>query len=70
LTRNPGDLGSLLLYLEDLFEEGQKQDRANFVRAVRKRALESGWAVKLPRKREGHAISELAHFWLGVRDNA
>lgn len=70
MSRHPGDLGSLLLYLEDLFEEGQKNDRINFVRAVRKRALESGWAVKLPRKREGHAISELAHFWLGVRDNA
>ncbi len=68
MTRHPGDLGSLLLYLEDLFEEGQKTDRLDFVRAVRKRALESGWAVKLPRKREGNAISELAHFWLGARD--
>ncbi len=68
MARHPGDLGSLLLYLEDLFEDGQKNEQLGFVRAVRKRALESGWAVKLPRKREGHAISELAHFWLGARD--
>ncbi|MEW6277759.1 MAG: hypothetical protein AB1758_03975 [Candidatus Eremiobacterota bacterium] len=70
LQRHPGDVGAHLLLLEALYEGGQGAGQAGMARQVRKRALESGWAVKLPRKREGQVLSELAHFWFGARENA
>lgn len=63
LRKEPGNLDAQLVYLEALVERAQDEGNPWLLQQARMRALESAWAVKLPKTREQHPLHESARFW-------
>lgn len=71
LKREPANIPGQLLVLQSLFEQAQSQQDPRLFRAARKKARETGWAVRLPRHPAHHdATFELASFWFGGKVDA
>ena len=68
LKREPSNIPGQLLTLQAIVEEAQSEQDPSLFRAARKKALESGWAVRVPRKPAHHDTTfELAKFWFRGR---
>ncbi|MBS2038475.1 hypothetical protein JST97_26080 [bacterium] len=65
LRKEPANLDAQLLYLECLTERAQIEGDPGLLQQARKRALESAWAVKLPKSQEQHPLFKVAQFWFG-----
>ena len=70
LKKNPSMLQAQLLVVQSLYERALENDSSQGVLAAKRAALESAWAINLPRKRTPGLgpTYELAHFWFGDRD--
>lgn len=67
LRREPSNLDAQLTLLESLVERAQRDGDMQLLQQARVRALESAWAVKVPRTREQHTLYQVAQFWFGRR---
>jgi hypothetical protein len=70
LKKNPAMLQAQLLVVQSLYERALRDDNPSGVLLAKRAALESAWAIHLPKKRTatlGPAY-DLAHFWFGDRD--
>jgi len=65
LRKEPGNLDAQLVLIESLVERAQAESNPLLIQQARLRALESAWAIKLPKTREQHPLFEAAHFWFG-----
>lgn len=73
LKRDPANLKGQLLVLHAMFERAQEQARPTLLKEAKTRALESGWAVHVPKKRSAGLgpTFDLANFWFeGRKANA
>ncbi|MGE0488256.1 MAG: hypothetical protein AB7S38_03465 [Vulcanimicrobiota bacterium] len=73
LKRAPESLQGQLLVLQTMVDQAQAEGKYTLLREARTRALESAWAVPVPKKREAGAgpTFDLAHFWFeGRKSNA
>ncbi len=70
LKKNPALLPAQLLVVQAMYEKALEEGSTSRLLAARRSALESAWALKLPRTR-GNDLGltfDLAHFWFGDRD--
>jgi hypothetical protein len=65
LRKEPSNLDAQLLMLECLTERAQVEGNPYLLQQARLRALESAWAVKLPKSQEQHPLFKVAQFWFG-----
>lgn len=65
LRKEPGNLDAQLVLMESLVERAQVESNPLLMQQARLRALETAWAVKVPRTREQHPLFEAAQFWFG-----
>lgn len=64
LKREPSNIPGQLLVLQSIVEQAQQEQNPDLFRAARKRALESSWAVRVPRNpTHQDPTFELAKFW-------
>lgn len=69
LKKNPAMLDTQLLVVQAMYEKALQQQSLPGLLAAKRTALESAWAVRLPKKRSAaDPTYELAHFWFGDRD--
>ena len=65
LRKEPANLDAQLLLLECLTERAQIEGDPALLQQARKRALESAWAIKLPKSQEQHPLFKVAQYWFG-----
>lgn len=65
LRKEPSNLDAQLLLLECLTERAQLEGNPHLLQQARLRALESAWAIKLPKSQEQHPLFKVAQFWFG-----
>ncbi len=70
LKKDPGKLQAQFVAVQAIYDKALREENLQGVFSARKTALESAWAVKLPKRRTpGQGVSyDLAHFWFGERD--
>lgn len=70
LKKDPSKLQAQFVAVQAIYEKALREENLHGVFAARRSALESAWAVKLPKRRTpGQGVSyDLAHFWFGERD--
>ena len=69
LKKNPAMLQCQLLVVQSLYEKALEEGSSQGLLGAKRAALESAWAVRLPKKRSA-ALGpsyDLAHFWFGDR---
>lgn len=64
LKKDASQVGQQMLLLNSLYSQAMNENRPELLAEARRHALESGWAVKLPRRREGK-LYDSVHFWFG-----
>ena len=65
LRKEPSHLDAQLLMLECLVERAQLEGNPHLLQQARLRALESAWALKLPKSQDQHSLFKVAQFWFG-----
>jgi hypothetical protein len=65
LRKEPSNLDAQLVLLESLAERAQRDNNPQLLQQARMRALESAWAVKVPKTREQHPMYQVAQYWFG-----
>jgi hypothetical protein len=65
LRKEPANLDAQLVLLECLTARAQEEGNPYLLQQARVRALESAWAIKLPRSREQHPLYKVAQYWFG-----
>lgn len=65
LRKEPSNLDAQLVMLESLAQRAQRDGNPLLLQQARIRALESAWAVKVPKTREQHPLYQVAQFWFG-----
>lgn len=65
LRKEPSNLDAQLLYLECLTERAQDEGNPQLLQQARLKALESAWAVKVPKGPDQHPLYKVAQFWFG-----
>lgn len=65
LRREPANLNAQLVLLECLCERAQREGNPMLLQQARLRALESAWAIKIPKSKEQHPLFRVADFWFG-----
>lgn len=68
LKKDPHSIHGQLLVLQSIFQNAQKHEDPTLFAAAKKRALESGWAVRTPKKSGGDPTHDLAKFWFEGRE--
>jgi hypothetical protein len=70
LKRNPAMLSAQFLVVQSFYEKALQEGSFQGLMSAKKAALESAWAVTLPKKRAPGMgpTYDLAHFWFGDRD--
>lgn len=69
LKKDPHNIHGQLLVLQSIVQNAQEKQDPNLFSAARKRALESAWAVKTPKRTSsGDPTHELAKFWFEGRE--
>jgi hypothetical protein len=69
LKKNPSMLQAQFLVVQSMYEKALEEGSTQGLLAAKRTALESAWAVKLPKKRTAGLgpTYDLAHFWFGDR---
>ncbi len=73
LKKDPKNLQGQLLVLQTMVERAQAEGKPSLLKEAQRRALESAWAIRVPRKRQPGLgpTFDLAHFWFeGRKSNA
>jgi hypothetical protein len=70
LRKEPSNLDAQLVLLESLAERAQRDRNPMLLQQARLRALESAWAIKVPKTREQHPLYQVAQYWFGRRSAA
>lgn len=70
LKKNPGMQQAQLLVVRALYEKALEEGSTAGLLSAKRAALESAWAITLPKKRRSvlGPTYDLAHFWFGDRD--
>lgn len=70
LKKNPGMQQAQLLVVRAAYEKALEEGSTAGLLAAKRTALESAWAISLPKKRSSALgpTYDLAHFWFGDRD--
>lgn len=69
IRRDPSQVNQQLLYLNSLYSQSQATGDMELLKQARYHALETGWAVKLPRRRDTGSYYDSVHFWFGKLRN-